>query len=225
MQSAPPATRAAVSRARGALEDVAHVGLPVLLRARRGRRGRGAAGAPRRPPPRPATGSSAPPSWRSRGWRPAARSARRACARGARPPVTSAASRSIFMRPPRPWPSWRRAMSRLISSAVRRRPAGSPSSTQVSPGPCDSPAVISRSSTAPSLFACLRALSERWRDRGRVRPGRGGLARGEHEHARLRGVAQEGQRDADRLAQQLAARLGLGPAAGLGGLGAWPFQA
>ena len=52
-------------------------------RCRRGRRDRGAAGGPRPPRPPPATGSSAPPSWRSRGWRPAGRSARRACARGA----------------------------------------------------------------------------------------------------------------------------------------------
>ncbi len=42
------------------------------------------------------------------------------------PPVTSAASRSIFIRPPRPWPSWRRAMSALRSSGreldARRQP-------------------------------------------------------------------------------------------------------
>src|SRR3954447_15783637 len=48
------------------------------------------------------------------------------------------------MRPPRPWPSWRRAMSRSIASRSRRRPAGSPSTTQVRPGPWDSPAVMTR---------------------------------------------------------------------------------
>src|SRR4051812_37994639 len=56
------------------------------------------------------------------------------------PAVTSARSLSIFIRPPRPWPSWRRARSRSMSSGASSRPAGSPSTTGVSPGPCDSPA-------------------------------------------------------------------------------------
>ena len=50
---------------------------------------------------------------------------------------------SIFMRPPRPWPSWRRARSRSSASRSSWRPAGSPSTMQVESGPCDSPAVIS----------------------------------------------------------------------------------
>ena len=40
------------------------------------------------------------------------------------PEVTSAASRSIFMRPPRPWPSWRRAMSALIEVEVELEAGG-----------------------------------------------------------------------------------------------------
>src|SRR5689334_9189071 len=60
------------------------------------------------------------------------------------PDVTSAESFSIFMRPPRPWPSWRRAMSRLTASRSSSRPAGRPSTTQVRPGPWDSPAVTTR---------------------------------------------------------------------------------
>ena len=65
------------------------------------------------------------------------------------------ASRSIFMRPPRPWPSWRRAMSASIASRSSSRPAGRPSTTQVRPGPCDSPAVVSfRRHEAPE---CMRA--------------------------------------------------------------------
>src|SRR5215216_6187058 len=68
------------------------------------------------------------------------------------PAVTSAVSRSIFIRPPRPWPSWRRAMSRLIASRSSSSPAGSPSTMQVSPGPWLSPAVTKRSDTPGSLF-------------------------------------------------------------------------
>src|SRR5688572_25270359 len=51
------------------------------------------------------------------------------------------------MRPPRPWPSWRRAMSRLIASRSRANPAGRPSTTQVRPGPWLSPAVTRRRDT------------------------------------------------------------------------------
>src|SRR4051794_9526196 len=56
------------------------------------------------------------------------------------------------MRPPRPWPSWRRARSRSMSSGRSSRPAGRPSSTAVRPGPCDSPAVVKRSATAPTPY-------------------------------------------------------------------------
>ena len=109
-----------------------------------------AGGAPRAPRPRPATGSSAPPSWRSRGSRPARRSGLsvRPCRT---PEVISALSRSIFMRPPRPWPSWRRDMSRSIAVRSSSRPAGRPSTMQVRPGPWDSPAVTTRSGT-PSIL-------------------------------------------------------------------------
>ena len=91
---------------------------------RRGRRGRGAGGGPRPPRRPPATGSSAPPSSGSRG-------SRSACATGLpsvrpwrTPAVTSARSFSIFMRPPRPCPSWRRARSRSMSSGRSSSPAG-----------------------------------------------------------------------------------------------------
>src|SRR4051794_19228695 len=108
------------------------------------------------------------------------------------------------MRPPRPWPSWRRAMSPLIASAVSSSPAGRPSTMQVRPGPCDSPAVMRRSSTAPSLFAGVR---------GSARDGAAGVLRGllrlrlgrEDEDARLAGVAQERERDQVGLAEQFLA--------------------
>ena len=57
------------------------------------------------------------------------------------------------MRPPRPWPSWRRAMSRSIASRSSSSPAGRPSTMVVSPGPWDSPAVTMRSGTAGILDA------------------------------------------------------------------------
>src|SRR3954464_9542008 len=55
------------------------------------------------------------------------------------------------MRPPRPWPSWRRAMSALMASGSSSSPAGRPSTMQVRPGPWDSPAGIRRSDTPRSL--------------------------------------------------------------------------
>src|SRR5690242_19122260 len=55
------------------------------------------------------------------------------------------------MRPPRPWPSWRRAMSASIASWSSASPAGRPSTMQVSPGPWDSPAVTTRSGTRGTL--------------------------------------------------------------------------
>src|SRR5512132_956552 len=55
------------------------------------------------------------------------------------------------MRPPRPWPSWRRAMSALMASESSSSPAGRPSTMQVRPGPWDSPAVIRRTDTPRSL--------------------------------------------------------------------------
>src|SRR4051794_22775406 len=68
------------------------------------------------------------------------------------------------MRPPRPWPSWRLAMSALIASGSSSSPAGRPSTMQVRRGPWDPPAVIRRSDTPKSLGG------------RRVRPGaRGGL--------------------------------------------------
>src|SRR5947207_1501921 len=74
------------------------------------------------------------------------------------PAVTSARSLSIFIRPPRPWPSWRRARSRSMSSGRSSRPAGSPSTTAVSPGPCDSPAVVKRSAIPPLPYWRVGAL-------------------------------------------------------------------
>ena len=120
---------------------------------RRGRRGRDAGGGPRGSWPRPATGSSAPPSWRSRGFAICSAIGPPSVVPWRTPAVTSARSRSIFIRPPRPWPSWRRAMSRLSVSSSSSRPAGRPSTMQVRPGPCDSPAVMRRSvMTARSLW-------------------------------------------------------------------------
>ena len=84
------------------------------------------------------------------------------------PPVTSAASRSIFMRPPRPWPSWRRAMSASTASRSSSRPAGMPSTMQVRPGPCDSPAVMSFSAIRRRS---LRASRGRYLTGTRVRNG------------------------------------------------------
>src|SRR5215212_5796127 len=68
------------------------------------------------------------------------------------PAVTSARSFSIFMRPPRPWPSWRRARSASMSSGRSSRPAGSPSTIAVSPGPWDSPAVTNRKDMTPTPY-------------------------------------------------------------------------
>src|SRR5262249_27524287 len=56
-----------------------------------------------------------------------------------------ASSTSICCLPPRPRPPWRRRRSRRRSSAVSSSPAGRPSTTTVSWGPCDSPAVSQRS--------------------------------------------------------------------------------
>src|SRR5215210_2757091 len=68
------------------------------------------------------------------------------------PAVTVARSFSIFMRPPRPWPSWRRARSTSMSSGVNSRPAGTPSTIAVSPGPWDSPAVTNRKDMTPTPY-------------------------------------------------------------------------
>src|SRR3954452_4487974 len=121
------------------------------------------------------------------------------------PGVTSARSDSIFMRPPRPWPSWRRARSRSMSSGRSSRPAGSPSTTAVSPGPCDPPAVVKRSAIAPQPY---------WRKRGLLalrdaQPGavdEDGRKRGLERRVRRSGHAGAGGRS--RLGVLLAARRG-----------------
>src|SRR5918998_283104 len=77
------------------------------------------------------------------------------------PAVTSAVSRSIFIRPPRPWPSWRRAMSRLTASGSSSSPAGSPSTIVERPGPWLSPAVMTRSDTGGSLLRPPRGTLRR----------------------------------------------------------------
>ena len=79
------------------------------------------------------------------------------------PAVTCAESFSIFIRPPRPWPSWRRAMSPSIASWSSSRPAGRPSTIVVRPGPCDSPAVTTCKGTASILRG---RLNERRRAQG-----------------------------------------------------------
>src|SRR4051794_26085932 len=78
------------------------------------------------------------------------------------PDVTSARSVSIFIRPPRPWPSWRRARSRSMSSGTSSRPAGRPSTTAVRPGPWDSPAVVKRSAMgrAEPYRRCIALLRQ-----------------------------------------------------------------
>ncbi len=56
------------------------------------------------------------------------------------PLSNSAWSVSIFMRPPRPYPFWRRANCLLISSIASGTPNGKPSMSTKQPAPCDSPA-------------------------------------------------------------------------------------
>src|SRR4051812_3231555 len=151
------------------------------------------------------------------------------------PPVTSARSRSIFMRPPRPWPSWRRAMSRSIASRSSTRPAGRPSTTQVRPGPCDSPAVMSFSAIgrrsvwmasgslgAGGLPGPDRQPGQGARDVGR-RGGGGAVVRGARlallgradEHAAVgqpavgRGALEGRAADAMGLAQNVGAGVGV----------------
>src|SRR5580704_79888 len=58
------------------------------------------------------------------------------------------------MRPPRPCPSWRRARSALRSSARSSKPACSPSTIAVRPGPWDSPAVTRRTIMSALAYLC-----------------------------------------------------------------------
>src|SRR5215211_4681211 len=97
------------------------------------------------------------------------------------PAVTSARSFSIFMRPPRPWPSWRRARSASMSSGRSSRPAGSPSTIAVSPGPWDSPVVTNRKDMTPTPYkrGCGRQV-------GGGTAGRGLLSEGLPVHAGAR---------------------------------------
>src|SRR5699024_42516 len=60
------------------------------------------------------------------------------------PPMKRTSSCSNDMRAPRPCPRRRRARVACTSGVVISTPAGSPSSTPTSEGPCDSPAVIQR---------------------------------------------------------------------------------
>src|SRR5215207_2110493 len=78
------------------------------------------------------------------------------------PAVTCARSFSIFMRPPRPCPSCRRARSRSMSSGRSSSPAGRPSTIAVSPGPWDSPAVVKRRDTAPTPYSGALAAEGGW---------------------------------------------------------------
>ena len=136
----------------GALEHVAHVGVAVLLHAGQV----GVAGARkvdlvdlRR---RPARGSSAPPSWRSRGCRSAGPPGCRACARGApRRSRRRGPSRSSCARRGRGRAGAGPCRGRGPQGAARARP-GSPSTIAVRPGPCDSPAVMKRKDMAPTPY-------------------------------------------------------------------------
>src|SRR6185437_4336201 len=60
------------------------------------------------------------------------------------PARNSARSCSIFMRPPRPKPCWRRQSSRSTKAASRARPAGRPETSASRAWPWDSPAVEKR---------------------------------------------------------------------------------
>jgi hypothetical protein len=117
----------------GPLEHVADVGVAVLLAADQvGVAGRGRVDLVGSKPST-GQGSSAPPSWRSRGWRPARdRAAQGAAVADAGADLDRVVS--IFIRPPRPWPSWRRAMSRSSASRSSSSPAGMPSTIATSPG-------------------------------------------------------------------------------------------
>ena len=155
MASAPPATRAAVSRALARSSTLRTSVKPNFCTPARSAwpgRGRWTSGtsastghgfirSSQFAKSRLATGrATGPPSVRP--WRT--------------PAVTWAASFSIFIRPPRPWPSWRRAMSRSIGSRSSSSPAGRPSTIQVRPGPWDSPAVTTRSGTQGSYEGASR---------------------------------------------------------------------
>src|SRR4051812_20915297 len=115
------------------------------------------------------------------------------------PEVTSARSDSIFMRPPRPCPSWRRARSRSRSSGESSSPAGRPSTTAVRPGPWDSPAVVKRSAIGPQPYwrgwALLAVLCGDCRQREQLR------------QDRLAGVADGG---AAGVLAELRARVAVG---------------
>src|SRR5262245_56064497 len=67
------------------------------------------------------------------------------------PPRISAESRSIFIRPPRPKPCWRRASSRASTARPTRKPAGRPERMAVRPGPWLSPPVMRLSRRTPRL--------------------------------------------------------------------------
>ena len=159
LQSAPPATRAAVSRALARSSTSRTSVKPYFCTPARSAwpgRGRCTSSASRRDGPgvHPLLPVGVVAVCDPQRDRAAERAAVAHAGRSAR-----RVSRSIFIRPPRPWPSWRRAMSRLIASRSSCRPAGSPSSTQVRPGPCDSPAVTTaRSASERELY-------------GRERPG------------------------------------------------------
>jgi len=125
LASAPQAiARRRLARA-GAFQNVSHIGVAVLSASRRDRRGPGPADDLRnlgvdRPgihPLHPVLVVAVHDPHRHRAperrpWRT--------------PAVTSAVSFSIFIRPPRPCPSWRRAMSRLRSSGEQLEACGQP---------------------------------------------------------------------------------------------------
>src|SRR5215831_16416279 len=71
------------------------------------------------------------------------------------------------MRPPRPYPRWRRARSSLMWSSVRERPAGTPSMTAVRASPCDSPDVRKRNATTPSSYLSHRGPRNHRLEHGR----------------------------------------------------------
>src|SRR5215210_7953499 len=132
------------------------------------------------------------------------------------PAVTVARSFSIFMRPPRPWPSWRRARSTSMSSGVNSRPAGTPSTIAVSPGPWDFPAVTNRKDMTPTPYkrGCGRQVGGGTAGRELLTEGNVGRAtpRGHVRRARVErvdGVVDAADVDGRDRARHLAAPGGL----------------
>src|SRR6185369_10107694 len=103
------------------------------------------------------------------------------------------------MRPPRPYPCWRRAISRLMRSRSRRTPAGMPVTMTVSCGPCDSPALTKRKRDMGAILSRGARVPAAVLDLGAQR----GDGIGLHPRDALRGErALDGQRALDHAAHR-----------------------